>query len=283
MEKGKDLIFGGALYNSSGVTHVAFADTCDSLNAIEDVVYIQKTRNLRELREAVAKNFTGEEDLHAYLKNKAPKYGMDDSGEEHPVAVKNSKRLIKYLYDFYQDHINYRGGRYRPSFWTTTFHAGLGKVSKAMPSGRKDFEVFSSGITPASQCAKDLTGAYNSVALLNSEYIPGGVALNMKYTPVTGAGKKEAFLQQFTGMVDGYFQSGGMQVQYNIQTYEHLREVRQNPELDPELIVRVSGYSAYFKDLNEAMKDELITRTQYDLDTGKAVPFKDTGDKKGGK
>jgi len=37
--------------------------------------------------------------------------------------------------------------------------------------------------------------------------------------------------------------------------------------------VRVSGYSAYFKDLNEAMKDEIITRTAYDLGTGKAVPF----------
>ncbi len=41
----------------------------------------------------------------------------------------------------------------------------------------------------------------------------------------------------------------------------------------PELLVRVSGYSAYFKDLNEAMKDEIITRTAYDLKTGKSVPF----------
>ena len=33
------------------------------------------------------------------------------------------------------------------------------------------------------------------------------------------------------------------------------------------------GYSAFFKDLNEAMKDELITRTQYTLSDGKAVPL----------
>jgi formate C-acetyltransferase len=64
-----------------------------------------------------------------------------------------------------------------------------------------------------------------------------------------------------------------MQVQYNIQTYETLIDAQKHPEKYPELIVRVSGYSAYFKDLNEHMKHELITRTQYDLDTGKAVPF----------
>ncbi|NIM12190.1 MAG: hypothetical protein GTO45_08765 [Candidatus Aminicenantes bacterium] len=275
LEKGKDLIFGGALYNSSGVTHVAFADVCDSLNAVEDAVFRKEMVTLAGMRDAVENNFDGYKALHAYLKNKAPKYGMDDSEEDHPIAVKNSQRLIRFLYDFYQDHTNYRGGKYRPAFWTTTFHAGLGKVSKALPSGRKDFEVFSSGITPASQCAKDLTGAYRSVALLGSEFIPGGVALNMKYTPEPPNVEGETYLEHFAEMVEGYFNSGGMQVQYNIQTYETLQEAQKHPEKYPELIVRVSGYSAYFNDLNEAMKHELVTRTQYDLDTGKAVPLKE--------
>lgn len=66
-----------------------------------------------------------------------------------------------------------------------------------------------------------------------------------------------------------------MQVQYNIHSYETLQEAREHPEKYPELIVRVSGYSAYFNDLNEAMKHELITRTQYDLHNGKAVPLKE--------
>jgi formate C-acetyltransferase len=274
-EKGKDLIFGGALYNSSGATHIAFADVCDSLNAVEDAVYLNKRVTLAQMKEAVEKNFEGYEELHAYIKNKVPKYGMDDSQEAHPIAVKNSQRLIRFLYDFYQSHTNYRGGKYRPAFWTMTNHAGLGKIGKALPSGRKAHEVFSSGITPASQCAKDLTGAYMSVAKLDSKYIPGGVALNMKYTPEPKPTnkKRDSTLKHFTDMVEGYFKSGGMQVQYNIQTYETLIDAQKHPEKYPELIVRVSGYSAYFKDLNEHMKHELITRTQYDLDTGKAVPL----------
>jgi len=56
-------------------------------------------------------------------------------------------------------------------------------------------------------------------------------------------------------------------------TYQTLLEARDDPQKYPELMVRVSGYSAYFKDLNEMMKEELITRTQYDLETGQAVPF----------
>jgi formate C-acetyltransferase len=273
LEKGRDLIFGGALYNSSGVTHVAFADVCDSLNAIEDAVYINKKVTLAQMKEVVEKNFEGYEDLHAYITNKVSKYGMDDSGETHPIAVKNSQRLIKFLYDIYQSHINYRGGKYRPAYWTMTNHAGLGTIGQALPSGRKKGEVFSSGITPASQCAKDLTGAYKSVAELGSEFIPGGVALNMKYTPEVSGSENGSYLEQFTNMAEGYFKSGGMQVQYNIQTYETLIDAQKHPEKYPLMIVRVSGYSAYFKDLNEAMKHELITRTQYNLDTGKAVPL----------
>ena len=50
-------------------------------------------------------------------------------------------------------------------------------------------------------------------------------------------------------------------------------DAKEHPENYPELLVRVSGYSAYFKDLNDAMKDEIITRTAYDLKSGKSVPF----------
>ncbi len=278
MEKGKDLIFGGAIYNSSGVTHVGFADVCDSLNAVEDIVYLKNVATMAKLMDAVDKNFESYERIHDYIKNFVPKFGMDDSIAEHPVAVKNSQRLIRFLYDIYQSHTNYRGGRYRPAFWTMTNHAGLGKIGRTLPNGRKNYEVFSSGITPASQCARDLTGVYKSVAELGSKFIPGGVALNMKYTPQPQSDNGTSYLERFADMLESYFSLGGMQVQYNIQTYETLRDAQKHPDKYPELIVRVSGYSAYFKDLNEAMKHELITRTQYNLLSGKAEPLNNSGE-----
>jgi hypothetical protein len=39
------------------------------------------------------------------------------------------------------------------------------------------------------------------------------------------------------------------------------------------LLVRVSGYTAYFKDLNPQMQKEIIDRTEYRLSSGDAVPY----------
>jgi formate C-acetyltransferase len=52
-----------------------------------------------------------------------------------------------------------------------------------------------------------------------------------------------------------------------------LLDAKEHPEKYPELLVRVSGYSAYFRDLNEAMMDEIITRTEYGIKSGTANPF----------
>ena len=40
-----------------------------------------------------------------------------------------------------------------------------------------------------------------------------------------------------------------------------------------KLLVRVSGYTAYFKDLNPQMQKEIIDRTEYELSTGRAIPY----------
>jgi formate C-acetyltransferase len=51
-----------------------------------------------------------------------------------------------------------------------------------------------------------------------------------------------------------------MQVQMNIIDPDLLEEARDHPERHPNLLVRVSGYSAYFNDLSPAMKQEIIDR-----------------------
>jgi formate C-acetyltransferase len=44
-----------------------------------------------------------------------------------------------------------------------------------------------------------------------------------------------------------------------------------DPAAYPDLLVRVSGYTAYFKDLNPQMQKEIIDRTEYLLSTGGMV------------
>ena len=267
MEKGMDVIDGGAVYNSSGVTHIGFPDVCDSICAIKDVCFnpdnTDMTMSLPELVAAVDKNFEGYNLLHAYLKNHAPKYGSD-----HPMAKEISERLVKLNYEVFNRQKNYRGGNYRVAYWTMTNHAGYGKVTGALPSGRKAKVPFSSGITPSSQIDTPLTTALGAVAGLSSEYTPGAYALNMKYSPVENS---DAHADRFGSIVNTYMNQGGQQVQFNIHDYQTLLEAKADPDTHPHLLVRVSGYSAYFKHLNPAMQDELITRSQYNLTSGKFV------------
>ncbi|MCD6262004.1 MAG: hypothetical protein J7J52_03155 [Deltaproteobacteria bacterium] len=180
LEKGKDLIQGGAIYNSSGATHIGFADVTDSLNAIEQAIFTEKKFSFSELIEAIKADFSrpGDEKMQIYLECRCPKYGT-----EHGIALKNSRDLVDHLFQVYQTHTNYRGGPYRPAYWTMTNHAGLGGISGALPNGRKAGQVFASGITPVSGAAPKLTACLNTVSFLGGPHVPGGWALNLKYTP----------------------------------------------------------------------------------------------------
>ena len=270
MEKGTDLIYGGAVYNASGVTHIGFADVCNSLCAIKEICFnadADMKMSLPEFVRIVDADFKDHELLLAYLENRAPKYGTD-----HPVAIEISQKLINLEYESFNKQKNYREGNYRVAYWTMTNHAGYGSVSGALPSGRKANVPFSSGITPASQIHTQLTEALEAVASLNSKDTPGAYALNMKYSPMVVTKEN---VDRFGSVVQAYMQNGGQQVQFNIYDYETLKKARAVPHDYPHLLVRVSGYSAYFKSLNDAMQDELITRSQYNLASGEFVPLND--------
>lgn len=274
-EEGKDIIEGGAVINSSAAAIIGLADVADSLSAIrqvmEDKVNLQgKKITLSDLIDAIEKDFAGFDALHSWLIKRAPKYGNDD-----PEADENVSYLVQLLDKAYGDKENYRGGRYRVGYWTMTIHAGFGKIMPAIPSGRKAHENFSSGITPVSGVTPDLTKALNSVSCIPTGCLSSGVALNLKYTPSDG--DRATMLENFVSYVKGYFDDnggeryGGMEIQFNITPYQDFINAVEHPDDYPELLVRVSGYTAYFKDLNPQMQKEIIDRTEYLLSTGSAV------------
>ncbi len=274
MEKGKDLIQGGAIINSSGATIIGLADVADSLSAIQKVVF-DEGMPFADFLDALEKNFEGYEALHKKLMNpdKTPKYGNEDA-----MADANVSWVVEFLDAAFGEKMTYRGGRYRVGYWTLTNHAGFGRLMKATPNGRKAGENFTSGITPVSGVTPYLTKALNSVAGLPARCLSNGVALNLKYTPEDG--DKEQMLNNFVASVEGYFdddggkQDGGMEIQFNTTNHETFADAVAHPEKYPELLVRVSGYTAYFKDLNPQMQKEIIDRTEYRLSTGEMIHYK---------
>ncbi|MCL6581444.1 MAG: formate acetyltransferase, partial [Firmicutes bacterium] len=257
MEKGRDLTAGAATYNSSGAALVALTDVVDSLMTIKDLVYERRLVDWPTLLEALRADFRGFEPLHATIMTKVPKFGQD---AEEPRAL--AQELIDFIYEVYQSHVNYRGGRYTTGFWSMSNHVIFGVLSGALPSGRRKGLPFTPGITPAPGATDQLLPAIRTIAALDPLKMPNNIAFNVKLVPGPGDSHQKT-LDQFTAYVRTYFELGGMQMQFNVVSTKTLREAMENPDAYRWLLVRISGYNAYFVDLNRDMQLELIARTEF--------------------
>jgi len=260
LKKGKDVIQGGALYNSSGAAMIGIAEVVDSITTIEEFVFKKESCSFSKMIEAINKNWEGHKRLHVMVNTSTEKFGTDSK-----MAKKNADWLIKFLHNTFQSKTNYRGGKYTVGYWTMTNHAGFGVLTGALPSGRMKSEPFASGITPVSGSAPILTACLNFVAHLDYTKIADGHALNLKYTPSTTT------VPKFANTIEAFFKMGGLQVQFNVIDRKTLKDAKKHPERYPDLLVRVSGYTAYFKDLNPHMQQEIITRAEYNLNTGRGM------------
>ncbi|HME56347.1 MAG TPA: pyruvate formate lyase family protein [Candidatus Lokiarchaeia archaeon] len=259
MESGKDLMFGGATYNSSGIAFIATADLIDSLYSVKKLVYDQKKLTFAEFLKIVNTNFNNAKGLHSYIVNKLDHFG---NGVEEVDAI--GKNLIDFLYETSRGIKNYRGGYYNPGYWSMTIHSGFGKVTDAYPEGKLKGEPFASGLTPVSfGQRKGPTGVFKSLTTLDATKMPNGMALNMKFNK--SLFKNQEKIEDFKALIKTYFKQGGMQVQFTIHDAKTLIDAKSHPENYPDLMVRISGYTAYFVDLNEHMKDEIINRALMEI------------------
>lgn len=256
MESGRDVTCGGAMYNSSGVGIIGFADVADSLNAIRELVFEKGLVTPKELQAALAADFEGHEKTLALLRRKAGKYGTDDSR-----ADQTAKNLTEWVVTNFDRYENPRGGRYHVGYWSLTMHTGFGAFIGALPNGRRKGVSLASGSTPVSGVARNgPTASLASTRKLPNKLLANGMANNHKFSrSLLAKPEKRLLLEK---LIRGYFKQGGMQVQFNIHDKQTLLDAQADPEQYRDLLVRVSGYSAYFCDLSREMQNEIITRTE---------------------
>jgi formate C-acetyltransferase len=249
---------GGARYNFSGIQCVGPADTGDALRAIEKAVFIDRRMTLPGLVKLLKGNFKRKEEL-AYFRNLV-KYGNDDPDTDRWTA-----RVVEEFTDTLEaSGLNTRGGPYVTGLYSVTAHEFYGRVTGAMPHGRKKGEAFASGISPVNGAdRKGPTALINSTCRIDFTRAANGINYNLKFSNHTLRGK--VGIAALEALVKTYFQKGGMQVQINVLDRDELIRARDNPALHPNLLVRVSGYSAYFNDLTPAMKEEIISRTSVNI------------------
>jgi len=258
LESGLDLTEGGARYNSSGIQGVGIADVADSLSALDSLVFSRGKYGLGEVIEALKADFRGHERVRAELVN-CPKFGNDI-----PAADEYADLVAHIFHAALSRHHNTRGGRYVPGFYSVTCHVAFGRMVGALPSGRKKGEPFASSLGPANGCDRlGPTALLQSVIRVDSRLMPNGCAVNLRFDPRNLSGEEGA--ANLAALMRGYFEQGGMQVQFNVLDQELLDDARRNPGKYPGLVVRVSGYCAYFDDLPEAAKDEIVSRTVHSV------------------
>ncbi len=257
LDKGKDLIHGGAKYNTSGVALVALTDVVDSLLVIRDLIYDKKELDFSTLLYALEDNF---ENGSAELLNKIDK--VNKFGSNEPGTQEIADDLLDFCYNEYKKTKNYRGGDYLVGYWSISYHVGYGMLTGALPSGRKAGESLTHALTPAPGRSDLLLQNIHTIASLDHLKMPNNASFNVKLVPNANDSHQKT-LDIFTGYVQSFFDLGGMLWQFNIVTSDTLRDAMKNPDNYRWLLVRVSGYNAYFTKINKNMQIEIIKRTEF--------------------
>jgi len=259
IQKRLDVTKGGAKYNSSGTAIIGLADVTDSLMVIKKLVYDDKKVSFTDLKRAVNTNFENDPVLLSLVQKKIPLFG---SGSEEAVAMAN--RITKWAHDYYGSLPHYRGGKYTTGFWSMSTHVAFGTLTGALPSGRLAGKPFTPGLTPQPFASKNLLDNIRDVAKLDPLNLNNNIAFNVKVVPSAGDSREKTVNDMFS-YVKTYFDLGGMQIQLNVVTSDMLRDAMAHPENYRNLLVRISGYNAYFITLNRDMQIELIERAEYGI------------------
>lgn len=259
IESGRDVKAGGAQYNYTGMSIVGIGTVTDSLAAIKELVFNKKSFSLPEVIEWIKSDFTGYEPQRQMLINHAPKYGNDI-----PWVDMIARDIADCFAEILGEFRTYRGGIYGPGLHTENHHIIEGIMVAATPDGRKAGERLSPGCGPTSGMDRNgPTASLHSFSAIDYIKIMSGSSANMRFNP--SILRSDNQLDQFEAMLRGYFKLGGQHLQISVVDAETLREAQRNPENYQDLIVRVTGYSARFVELTEALQEEIIKRSEMNV------------------
>lgn len=256
LARGREVLSGGARYNFTGPQGVGLATIADSLAAVKKLVFDERKTNLAELKQMLSANFEGSERYRQMLVNLAPKFGNDDDYVD--LLAREAMEIYAREIEKYS---NPRGGRFHAGMFPASANVSLGRVVGATPDGRYAGTPLPDGISPVQgRDMRGMTAVFNSVAKLNHLRTSNGTLLNQKIHPAALA--SDEGLKKLVAAIRAYFTKRAMHVQFNVVSAEMLRDAQQNPDNYRGLVVRVSGWSAFWAGIDKALQDDIISRTE---------------------
>jgi len=253
--RGKALLDGGVRYLGGTNETYGNINTSDSLWVIRDLVFNQKKYTLRQLNDAMLANFNGYEALRKDCLN-CDKYGND---------LETADTMANDLYEFVAKGVRNRGIAIGMQYFlivisNNQLNTEWGNRTAASPDGRLSCMYMNPANNPQGGANKSgPTAMLNSLAKFDAKY-HGGSVQNIKFSPSMFNENRAVIKSLFKT----YFAKGGCHLMVTVVDKGVLEDAVEHPENYPDLIVRVSGFSAVFVDLSPNIQQELLSRVLYD-------------------
>ena len=266
VENAKSVTQGGSVNTFNTLAEIGIVNVIDSLSIIKQFVYEEKRVTMAGLLDALESDWAGggHADLRMQILNKGRFFGNND-----PLSDGIAKRFFESLYEYIKDKKDQFGYQYlygnmmgyRGNLKSN--HQAFGELTKATPDGRHDGDVFTNGIQQ--NLGKDregLTPMLASIAQADEHGIFSGdnattIMLDEKLI------NDDEYFPKTVKILETYFMLGGSQLQLNYVSAEDLAKAKLAPREYKSLRVRVTGYSDYFVNLDDALQDEIIERTRH--------------------
>lgn len=256
VEKGLDVSNGGAQYYNMGIDGAGIAVVADSFAALEQRVEKEKLISWDKLTEFVKSNFEGTEGeyIRCMMKNSA-RYGQGNSKADH-WGVLISQLFAELVRDQNKNYCNYN---FIPGWFSWANTIELGKAVGATPNGRRAGEAINHGANPLPGFRKDgaITALANTIAAVQPDY--GNTApVQLELDP--GFIKDKEAIMKISSYIKTIFDKGATLLNINIIDSEKILEAHKDPSKFPDLVVRVTGFTAYFSMLSQDFRQLVVDR-----------------------
>jgi len=256
IETGLDASHGGAQYYNLAIDGAALATVADAFTALEQRVEREKLLTFDDVFRATETDFKDAPQVQRLLAQ-SEKYGNSERGdawahrimENFSAMVRAEAKNIPFVKPIVLI----------PGLFSWADTVRLGKSVGAMPNGRHAGEPISQGANPSIGFRRDgaVTAMVEAVASVQPGY--GNTAplqLEVDFGTLDNA-QAAACLKT---LIQTHFALGGTLMNINIVDEQKILAACKNPEAYPDLIVRVTGFTAYFANLSPDFRKLVVER-----------------------